>query len=706
MASGSKLVIVESPAKAHTIGKFLGKGYKVEASQGHVRDLPKSRLGVDVDNGFELKYITIHGRGEILARLRKEARTASGVFLATDPDREGEAISWHLAQALKISPQEPCRVEFHEITKKAVTAAVRAPRSINMHLVDAQQARRALDRLVGYGISPLLWAKVRKGLSAGRVQSVAARMVADREEEIGAFIPEEYWDVSAAVDAGARGGKGRVFTARLTSLDGARAAVSSGEEAQEARERINAASLKVEDVKKREKRKQPAPPFITSTLQQEASRKLGFTISRTMQVAQTLYEGVMLEKGGQQGLITYMRTDSVRVSQEAISSVREHILATFGNEYLPENANAFKGGSGAQDAHEAIRPTDIRLSPEAVQRSLTKEQHQLYRLIYLRFLASQMADAVFDTQTVEIRGDGVELKHYGERKRFPGFTGIYEEGEDEAPQDGDAGLPRTAPGEAVTVREVVTQQRFTQPPPRYTEASLVRTLEEKGIGRPSTYAPIISTIISRGYVTREKKRLYPTELGILVNSLMTAHFSPIVDTGFTAALESELDAVEAGEKPWVEVLQSFYPSFRDMLSGAEAQLEKRVVEDEKSDIVCDRCGALMVYKNGRYGRFLACPNFPECRNTLPILKRIGVPCPACGAELLEKTSRKNRKFYGCERYPECSFTSWEKPASERCPVCGSHMTIRRKKGEPVLLCANESCRHHQPFQEQGQTEND
>lgn len=695
MPASRKLIIVESPAKANTIAKFLGRGYKVEASQGHVRDLPKSRLGVDVDKGFELKYITIHGRGEILARLRKEARTASTILLATDPDREGEAISWHLAQALKIDPEKPCRVEFNEITKKAVTEAVKSPRAIDMRLVDAQQARRALDRLVGYKISPLLWAKVRKGLSAGRVQSVAARMVVDREEEISGFIPEEFWNVSASVQA--TGGKQAVFTAKLTAIEGSKPLLSTAEEAHSARDRLTGAgNLRISDVRIKEKRKQPSAPFITSTLQQEASRKLGFTIARTMRVAQALYEGVSLKTGGHQGLITYMRTDSVRVSEEALTAVREHIRDRFGPEYLPDKPNVFKGRPGAQDAHEAIRPTDVNLLPENIKESLTREQLQLYKLIHRRFLASQMSEALYDTQTVEMEGDGLSLRHYGERKRFAGFTGVYEEGTDDAETVAETGFPEVSKGDAVTVLEAEAHQHFTQPPPRYTEASLVRALEEQGIGRPSTYAPVLSTIVSRGYVTRENKRLYPTELGFLVNSLMTAYFSPIVDTGFTAGLEAELDAVEEGKKPWGEVLEAFYPSFEGMLASAEAEMEKLVIEDEKSDTVCDQCGALMVYKNGRFGRFLACPNFPECRNTLPILHYIDAPCPDCGARLLEKTSRKNRKFYGCERYPECGFTSWEMPVAERCPVCGSYMTLKRKKGDSFLLCANAQCRHSMP----------
>jgi len=692
--AASKLVIVESPAKARTIAKFLGKGYKVEASQGHVRDLPKSQLGVDPEHDFELKYITIHGRGKILAKIRKEAKNASKIFLATDPDREGEAISWHLAQTLDMDLNAPCRIEFHEITKKAITNALQHPRTLDMGLVDAQQARRALDRLVGYTISPLLWAKIKKGLSAGRVQSVATRMVVEREQEIEAFIPEEYWDITAhAVLPNARTRK-TTFKARLVTLDGKKAAMSNEQEMLSARKRVENAAFRVQDIKYGEKKKQPAPPFTTSSLQQEAGRKLNFTTQKTMQVVQQLYEGIELEGEGMQGLVTYIRTDSVRVSEEALTAVREFIGEAFGANYLPEEPNIYKGRSNAQDAHEAIRPTDARRTPDSIKGSLTKEQFQLYRLIYSRFVASQMNNAQYDTMSMEIAGAGVGLRFYGEKKRFAGFTTIYEEGSDETAEASETVLPQMQVGDAVTIQSIDSEQHFTQPPPRYTEASLVRMLDEKGIGRPSTYAPTITTIIARGYVTRENKRLFATELGRMVTNVMTQYFGEIVDTEFTAQMEDKLDAIEGGSVAWKQVLRDFYPPFKKMLEEAETTIEKVELRDEPSDVICDKCGANMVYRVGRYGKFLACPNFPDCRNTMPVLNYIEAKCPKCGGRLLEKTSRKNRKFYGCEHYPECDFVSWDLPVDERCPKCGSYMTLKRNsKGEQWHLCANETCRH-------------
>ncbi len=692
--AATKLVIVESPAKARTIAKFLGKGYKVEASQGHVRDLPKSQLGVDVENDYEVKYITIHGRGKILTKIRKEAKNASRIYLATDPDREGEAISWHLAQTLGMDMEAPCRIEFHEITKKAIANALQSPRKLDMGLVDAQQARRALDRLVGYKISPLLWAKIKKGLSAGRVQSVATRMVVDREEEIEAFIPEEYWDITAhAILPNARGRK-TTFKARLVTLDGEKAVLNNAEDAEKALQRVENAHFAVYSVKHGEKRKQPAPPFTTSSLQQEAGRKLNFTTQKTMQVVQQLYEGVDLEKEGTQGIVTYIRTDSVSVSAEALSAVREYIGEEYGEAYLPESANVFKGRSNAQNAHEAIRPTDVRRTPESIKASLTKEQFQLYRLIYSRFIASQMTNALYDTMTMEIGGDGVGLRFYGEHRKFAGFTAVYEEGSDDAAENSETTLPQLNEGDPVTIQEVNSDQHFTQPPARFTEASLVRMLEEKGIGRPSTYAPTITTIIARGYVMRENKRLFPTELGRMVTNVMTQYFAPIVDTEFTAQMEEQLDTIEEGNVEWKQVLRDFYPSFSEMLEEAEKAVEKIELREEPSDEVCDKCGAQMVYRVGRFGKFLACPNFPDCRNTKPVLNYIDTSCPKCGGRLLEKTSRKNRKFFGCEHYPECDFVSWEMPVDERCPKCGTYMTLKRnRKGEEWHLCANETCRY-------------
>ena len=702
MATASKLIIVESPAKARTISKFLGRSYKVEASQGHVRDMPKSQLGVDTENDFAIKYITIHGRGKILAKIRKEAKNASRIYLATDPDREGEAISWHLAQTLDIDVNSPCRIEFHEVTQKAVESAIKSPRPINMDKVDAQQARRALDRLIGYKISPLLWAKVKKGLSAGRVQSVATRLVVDREQDIEDFIPEEYWDVSAnALLPSARGRK-TTFTLRLTTLDGQKAELHNADEAEAARQRVAAASFAVYSLKTGERRKLPAPPFTTSSLQQEASRKLNFTTQKTMQVVQQLYEGVDLENEGTVGIVTYIRTDSVRVSDEALEAVRAFIPEKFGKEYLPETPNEFKGRRNAQDAHEAIRPTDVTRTPDDVKSSLTKEQYQLYRLIYHRFLASQMKPALYDTLSMDVAGDGVGMRFYGEHKRFAGFTSIYEEGTDEEKEVTESTLPQFEEGAPVLIESVESAQHFTQPPSRYTEASLVRTLEEKGIGRPSTYAPTITTILARGYVMRENKRLFPTELGKMINTMMIQYFGSIVDTEFTADLEEQLDEVEAGDVDWHQVLRDFYPAIEEMLAGAENAIEKVEIKDEPSDVICDKCGARMVYRMGRYGRFLACPNFPECRNTQPILNYIDAPCPKCGGRLLEKTSRKNRKFYGCEHYPECDFVSWEMPVREKCEKCGSYMTLKRsRKGEVWHLCSNETCRHRVAVHEDG-----
>ncbi|MCH5285816.1 MAG: type I DNA topoisomerase [Christensenellaceae bacterium] len=693
-ATKQKLIILESPAKARTISKFLGKGYKVEACQGHVCDLPKSQLGVDVDNDFALKYITIRGRGDILTRIRKEAKTASQVILATDPDREGEAISWHLGHILGIDTSKPCRIEFHEVTKKAVKEALTHPRPLDMGLVDAQQARRVLDRLVGYKISPLLWAKVKKGLSAGRVQSVATRMVVMREQDIEAFIPEEYWDIAAQLQFKPASGRKQSFQARLSTLDGQKAELPNAVEAEDAARRIREAQFTVSSVKRSERRKMPAAPFTTSSLQQEANRKLGFTTARTMQVVQQLYEGVDLEGEGTQGLVTYIRTDSVRISDDALAALRSYIPERFGEEFLPEKPNEYKGRKNAQDAHEAIRPTDVRRTPESIKASLSKEQFNLYRLIYNRFLASQMMPAVFETVTIELTGNGVGLRFYGEHKKFPGFTSLYEESTDEAPDNVEtSSMPQLQEGDTVTVEDVISNQHFTQPPPRYNEASLVDALEEKGIGRPSTFAPTITTIIARGYVSREKRQLYPTELGRMVTSMMEEYFADIVDMDFTADMEDQLDRVEEGGMDWKQVLRDFYPPFEKTLAIAEQEIEKVEVKDEPSDIPCDKCGAMMVYKMGRFGKFLACPNFPDCRNTMAIATYIEAPCPVCGARLMEKTSRKNRKFYGCERYPDCDFVSWEKPVTDKCPQCGGYMVEKRnRKGEVWHLCANETCR--------------
>ena len=693
-SSKQKMIIVESPAKAKTISKYLGKGYKVEASQGHVCDLPKSQLGVDPDHNFDLKYITIRGRGDILSRIRKEAKNASQVFFATDPDREGEAISWHLYHVLGVDEDAACRIEFNEVTKKAVQNAIKNPRKLDMGRIDAQQARRALDRLVGYKISPLLWVKVKKGLSAGRVQSVATRMVVDREREIEGFIPEEYWDISAECSAMNKKDGNDLFTAKFVSLDGKRVTAHNRAEADNIRSVIEKGEFTVTDIRKKEKKRQPAPPFTTSSLQQEAGRKLSFTTAKTMQIVQQLYEGIDLQGEGAQGLVTYIRTDSVRISDDAMAALRAYIPGKYGKEYLPEEKNEFKGRKNAQDAHEAIRPTDVTRTPESIKNSLSREQFMLYRLIYNRYVASQMSAAVYETMSAEITDRHAGLRFYGEHKVFAGFTALYEEGPDETTDDVEMTLPVMKEGQKIRIREIHTEQHFTQPPSRYTEASLVRTLEENGIGRPSTNAPTITTIIGRGYVSREKKRLFPTELGIMVTEMMEKYFSRIVDTEFTANMEERLDEVEEGKLNWKQVLREFYPEFEATLSVAEKEIEKVDIKDDVSDVPCDKCGSMMVYKMGKYGRFLACPNFPECRNTMPILNYIDAACPLCGKRLLEKTSKKNRRFYGCEGYPECGFVSWDKPVDEKCPKCGQYMIEKKNnRGETIYLCTNENCRH-------------
>ena len=696
----NKLVIVESPAKAKTIGKFLGRGYKVEASQGHVRDLPKSQIGVDVEHGFEPKYITIRGRGEILNRIRKEARSATKIYLATDPDREGEAISWHLANVLGIDENSACRIEFHEVTSKAVKAAVKSPRTIDMNLVNAQQARRVLDRLVGYKISPLLWQKVKKGLSAGRVQSVAAKMICDRENEIEIFLPEEYWSIDAQfrIDHA-------VISARFTGMDGEKTELSSKEEADAVLAKCKDAFFAVSAIKRSERRKYPAAPFTTSNLQQEASRKLGFTTQKTMQIAQQLYEGVEIAGEGSQGLVTYIRTDSTRIADEALEAVRAMIADNYSAEYLPEKPNIYKTRSSAQDAHEAIRPTDILRRPDAIKASLSRDQFKLYKLIYERFVSSQMTPAVYDTLSVDIDASTGARFHFNAQKlRFAGFTAVYEESQDDATEEASVNnLPELQEGMTAEAGEIQPDQHFTQPPPRYTEASLVRTLEEKGIGRPSTYAPTISTIISRGYVARENKRLIPTELGKIVNDMMCKNFPNIVDIAFTAGMEEELDEVEAGKQEWHKIIADFYGPFEQTLEKAEQSIEKVSIEDQVSDVPCEKCGAMMVYKMSRYGKFLACPNFPNCRHTMALPKNINVPCPQCGAELLERVSRKGRKFYGCERYPECDFVSWDLPVKEKCPVCGGRMVFKRGAKDTMYhVCVNESCRHRVQIENGGQ----
>lgn len=698
-----KLVIVESPAKARTISKFLGKNYRVVASNGHVRDLPKSQIGVDVEKGFEPKYITIRGRGEILDKIRKEAKGATKVFLATDPDREGEAISWHLGKVLKIPEDADCRVEFHEITSREVKNAIKRSRPINMNLVDAQQARRVLDRLVGYKISPILWHKVRKGLSAGRVQSVATAIICDREREIDEFEQKEYWTLRCDFES-----DGINFCANYLRSGSEESEIESAQQAEAICRALENEIFSVSSVKWSERRKRPAAPFTTSNLQQEASRKLNFTTSKTMNIAQQLFEGVDIEGEGTQGLVTYIRTDSTRVSEEAINNVRSLIAHTYGLEYLPETPNVYKSRNGIQDAHEAIRPTDMARKPEAIKASLSRDQFRLYKLIYYRFVASQMTPAVYQTLSADIVGGPHTLRFSGQKMTFPGFTGVYEEILDDDQKESDTQLPDLKQGKEARLIGTDARQHFTQPPPRYTEASLVRALEEKGIGRPSTYAPTISTILARGYITREQKRLMPTELGIIVNDIMKKSFPDIVDIAFTAGMEDRLDEVEAGKADWQEVVAGFYGPFRLALEEAEKNIEKVSIEDQVSDEVCDKCGVLMVYKMGRYGKFLACPNFPECRNTKALLTYIDVPCPECGKKLLERISRKGRKFYGCEGYPDCEFVSWDLPVNEKCSLCGGRMVQKRGRKDVVFYqCVNEHCRNRiqvQSSQEEDETE--
>ena len=683
------LVVVESPAKAKTIKKYLGKNYKVMASMGHLRDLPKSQMGVDIEHNFEPKYVTIRGKGELLNKLKKEAKNSKKIYLATDPDREGEAISWHLASLLDIKEQDKCRISFNEITKEAVQKAIKNPREIDAKLVDAQQARRILDRIVGYKISPLLWKKVRKGLSAGRVQSVAVRLICDREEEIEKFVPEEYWSITANLK---KKDTNEVFDAKFYGIREGKQKLSNKEAADEILSNLKGAKYLVSDVKKKEKKKSPAPPFITSTLQQEASRKYGFSAKRTMAAAQQLYEGVNVKGEGFIGLITYMRTDSVRVSEEALSQARKYISQRYSSDYLPSSARRYKGKKSAQDAHEAIRPTNALLEPNMVKESLKADQYKLYKLIWERFIASQMEDAVFDTMNVDISANNYIFKASGSTLKFPGFTVLYTEGKDDE-QDEEGMLPELEARELLILNKIEPKQHFTQPPSRYTEASLVKTLEEKGIGRPSTYAPIITTIISRGYVEREKKTLKPTELGIIVTDIMKNYFKDIVDVEFTVNMEDKLDRIEEGDMDWIELLKHFYNPFEKTLKEAEKSMGKIKIKDEVTDEICEKCGRNMVIKVGRYGKFLACPGFPECRNAKPILKETGVRCPKCGEQIYEKKSQKGKKYYGCGNNPKCDFMLWDEPVNEKCPKCGELLVKKRNKQPQKIKCSNKECNY-------------
>ena len=677
------LVIVESPTKVKTIKKFLGSNYVVTASNGHVRDLPKSQLGVDPENDFEPKYITIRGKGEILANLRKEVKKADKVYLATDPDREGEAISWHLCKALKLDEKKTYRISFNEITKKAVKESLKHAREIDMDLVDAQQARRVLDRVVGYKISPLLWAKVKRGLSAGRVQSVALRIIADREEEINAFIPEEYWtlDANLKVDS-----EKKLLSAKFYGTEKKKITISSKEQLDQIVKELEGVSYRVADVKKGERIKKAPLPFTTSTLQQEASKALNFATSKTMRIAQQLYEGIDIKGNGTVGLITYLRTDSTRISEEADENVRNYIEEQYGKQYVAVGEAKTGTDKKIQDAHEAIRPTDPARTPAAMKESLTRDQFRLYQLIWKRFLASRMKPARYETTSVKIAAGDYRFTVSASKVAFDGFRMIYTEAGEEKEESNV--LAKSLDKDSVLQYESFdSKQHFTQPPAHYTEAALVKTLEELGIGRPSTYAPTISTIIARRYVAKENKNLYLTEIGEVVNNIMKQSFPSIVDVNFTANMESLLDGVEEGKVNWKTIIENFYPDIEEAVEKAQKELAEVKIEDEVTDVVCEQCGRNMVIKYGPHGRFLACPGFPECRNTKPYLEKVGVACPICGKDVVLRKTKKGRKYYGCEDNPECDFMSWQKPSDKKCPVCGSYMVEKGNK----LVCSQETC---------------
>mgnify|MGYP004569786287 FL=1 len=695
MAKAKDLVIVESPAKAKTIEKYLGSGYKVTASMGHLRDLPKSKMGVDIEHGFEPQYIPVRDKKELINELKKEAKEAKTVYLATDPDREGEAISWHLKELLGLDDEKAKRVTFNEITKKVVTESIKNPRSIDQNLVDSQQARRILDRIVGYELSPLLWRKIKKGLSAGRVQSVATRMVVDREEEIEAFQSQEYWLLDARLNCGA---EDAVFTARFHGKGDKKQELRSKDEVDEVINAVQAQPFTVSGVKRGEKQKSPAPPFITSTLQQEASRRLSMTPRRTMSIAQQLYEGVEISGHGSIGLITYMRTDSLRLSEEALAAAKDFIIGHYGPEYYPGSPRHFKTKAGAQDAHEAIRPTDVNLTPELVRKDLTQEQYRLYRLIWGRFTACQMANAKYDNVAVEVSSAGYTFRATYSEMKFKGFTAVYEEAKDEESSELANPLPSLSEGQALTLEKLIPEQQFTQPPARFTEATLIRAMEEKGIGRPSTYAPTISTITSHDYVIKEGKYLKPTPLGRVVTGLMKEHFADIVDLKFTNQMEEELDGIENGKAQWRDVLADFYGDFSKEMDEAEKAMDgvKLKVPDVLSDEYCDVCGRQMVVKKGRFGYFLACPGFPDCTFTKPIVVEMPGKCPKCGGRILKRTSKKGYVFYACERGTDCGFITWDVPTKDFCPACGKTMFKHSGRGPLKSFCINEQCPNFVP----------
>ena len=693
MAKANDLVIVESPAKAKTIEKYLGSGYKVTASMGHLRDLPKSKMGVDIEHDFEPQYIPVRDKKELIAELKKAAKSAKTVYLATDPDREGEAISWHLKELLGLDDEKARRVTFNEITKKVVTESIKNPRDIDQDLVDAQQARRILDRIVGYELSPLLWRKVKTGLSAGRVQSVAARMVIDKEDEIKNFVSEEYWNLDAVLSCGEGS-----FTARFHGKGDRKKELKSRQDVDEVINAVSGSPFTVKSVKRGEKPKSPAPPFITSTLQQEASRRLGMTPRRTMSIAQQLYEGVEISGHGSVGLITYMRTDSLRLSDVALSAAKDYIIERFGERYYPGKPRTFKTKQGAQDAHEAIRPTDVFLSPEVVRKDLTQEQYRLYRLIWGRFTACQMANAIYDNVSVDTESaDYVFRANYSELK-FPGYTAVYEESREEESSELANPLPSLTEGQPLKLEKLLPDQQFTQPPARYTEATLIRAMEEKGIGRPSTYAPTITSITARDYVIKEGKYLRPTPLGEVVTDLMKEHFADIVDLKFTNQMEEHLDEIEAGKAEWKDVLREFYDGFEAEMKKAETDLDgvKIKVPDVLSDEYCDVCGRQMVVKKGKFGYFLACPGFPECTFTKPIVVEMPGKCPKCGGKILKRTSKKGYVFYACERGTDCGFITWDVPTKDFCPACGKTLFKHSGRGPLKSFCINEECANFVP----------
>lgn len=679
-AKKKTLVIVESPSKAKTIGKYLGPSYKVIASVGHVRDLPKSKLGIDIDNDFEPEYISIRGKGDLIKELKKEAKAADKVYLATDPDREGEAISWHLAYLLGIDADQPCRIVFNEITRDAIKNAVKNPRPIDLKLVDAQQARRVLDRLVGYQISPLLWRKIRRGLSAGRVQSAALKIICDRENLIKNFVPKEYWNINAVFK------KGKKFTARLAEKDGKKFIAENGEQASAAVSELNAGKYIVSQIVRKERTRKPFAPFTTSSLQQDAANKIGFTTRKTMMVAQQLYEGVEIKGMGTVGLVTYIRTDSVRISQEARAAARSYIEKNFGKQYAADNIYTNKK-KDIQDAHEAIRPSRIDIDPEAIKDSLTKDQYSLYKLIWSRFLSSQMAAAVFDGMQVTIENGPYNLKASGSKLIFDGYQKVYSPNFDE---DKDKLLPELTEGEELKAEDITSEQKFTEPPSRFTEASLVKDLEEKNIGRPSTYAPIIATLLDRKYIKREKKTLLPTDLGFLVTELMEQYFTEIVDAGFTAEMEDKLDDIEAKDLNWKQVVREFYGPLKEELEVADKAIEKVKLEDTLSGDICELCGRPMAIKTGRFGEFLACTGYPECKNTKAIVKSINVKCPDCGGDIVAKRGRSGKIFYGCSNYPDCKRAFWYKPTNRKCPQCGQLLLEKHTKNTKYV-CSNDKC---------------